>query len=183
MAKLTEAQRKQRAEYTKMRDIARKRILRAQAKGKLLDVPIPPTLKEIDAFVKEAQQNGTFQYGNEGQAVKSAGKAISREKEAVKKFLKSEYSTEAGRRNIDRKRLEGYKKAGYTNVNESNEQKFAKFMKHMINKYTIETPEGKKLLHDSDTIAGFFDEMEENDRIHEKTRLSDLVKMFERWVG
>ena len=56
-------------------------------------------------------------------------------------------------------------------------------MKHMINKYTIETPDGKKLLHDSDTIAEFFDEMEENDRIHEKTRLSDLVKMFERWVG
>ena len=174
MAKLTEAQRKQRAEYTKMRDIARKRILRAQAKGKLFDVPIPPTLKEIDAFVKEAQQNSAVQY---------AGKAISREKEAVKKFLKSEYSTEAGRRNIDRKRFEGYKKAGYTNINESNEQKFAKFMKHMISKYTIETPDGKKLLHDSDTIAEFFDEMEENDRIHEKTRLSDLVRMFNKWVG
>ena len=171
MAKLTEAQRKQRAEYTRLRDIARKRILRAQAKGQLLDVELPLTLKEIDAQIKAAGQSAT------------AGRAISKEKTSLKKFLQSERSTESGRRNIDRKRLEGYKKAGYTNVNESNEQKFAKFMKHMIKKYTMDTPDGKKLLHDSDTIAEFFDKMEEDDRIHENTRLSDLVKMFERWVG
>ena len=165
MAKLSEAQRKQRAEYTRLRDIARKRILRAQAKGQLLDVELPPTLKEIDAQTK------------------TAGRAISKEKTSLKKFLQSERSTESGRRNIDRKRLEGYKKAGYTNVNESNEQKFSKFMKHMIKKYTMDTPDGKKLLHDSDTIAQFFDEMEEDDKIHENTRLSDLVRMFNKWVG
>ena len=165
MAKLTKAQREQRKEYTKLRDIARKRILRAQAKGQLLDVELPPTLKEIDAQTK------------------TAGRAITKEKTALKKFLQSERSTETGRKNITRKRLEGYKQAGYTNVTESNEQKFSKFMKHMIKKYTQDTPDGKKLLHDSDTIAQFFDEMVEEDRVNEKTRLSDLVKMFNRWVG
>ena len=181
--KLTEAQRKQRAEYTRLRDIARKRIQRAHAKGKLLDVQIPPTLKEIDAAVNEARKTGTFKYGNEGQASKSIGRAISKEKNVLKKFLQSEGSTAAGRKNIDRKRLEGYKRVGYTNITESNEQKFAKFMKHMIKKYTMDTPDGKKLLHDSDTIASFFDEMVEEDKVNEKTRLSDLVRMFNRWVG
>lgn len=183
MAKLTKAQREQRKEYTRLRDIARKRILRAQAKGQLLDVELPPTLKEIEEAVKKARETGTFEYGNEGQASKSLGRAISKEKTSMKKFLQSERSTERGRANIDRKRLEGYKKAGYTNINESNEQKFARFMKHMINKYTMDTPDGKKLLHDSDTIAQFFDDMIEEDRVNEKTRLSDLVRMFNRWVG
>ena len=47
----------------------------------------------------------------------------------------------------------------------------------------MDTPEGKKLLHDSDTIASFFDELVEEDRVHERTRLSDLVRMFNAWVG
>ena len=167
MAKLTEAQKKQRAEHTRMRDIARKRILRAQAKGQLLDMPLPPTLKEIDAAVK----TGT------------SGRAISKESTSFKKFLKSERSTEKGRHNIEVKRVEGYRKAGYTNVTKSNEEKFGQFMKHMIKKYTMDTPDGKKLLHDSDTIAQFFDEMVEEDKVHDKTRLSDLVRMFNKWVG
>ena len=45
--KLTEAQKAKRKEYTRQRDIVRKRIQRAQAKGELLNMEIPPKLSEI----------------------------------------------------------------------------------------------------------------------------------------
>lgn len=158
--KLTEAQKAKRKEYSRQRDIARKRILRAQAKGELLNAEIPPKLSEI-----------------------KSGRQLAKELQQVEKFISSPYSTSQGRSEMKEKRMEGYRKAGYTNVTESNEQKFQKFMNHMIKKYTMDTPEGKKLLHDSDTIASFFDEMVEEDKVHDNTRLSDLVRMFNRWVG
>lgn len=158
--KLTEAQKAKRKEYSRQRDIARKRILRAQAKGELLNAEIPPKLSEI-----------------------KSGRQLAKELQQVEKFISSPYSTSQGRAEMKEKRMEGYRKAGYTNVTESNEQKFQKFMNHMIKKYTMDTPEGKKLLHDSDTIASFFDEMVEEDKVHDNTRLSDLVRMFNRWVG
>lgn len=158
--KLTDLQKQKRQEYSRTRDIVRKRIMRAQAKGELLNQEIPPKLSEL-----------------------SSGRQISKELAAMEKFLGSQWSTAAGRAELKEKRIEGYKKAGYTNVNQTNEQKFSRFMNHMIKKYTVDTPEGKKLLHDSDTIAGFFDELVENDKVHENTRLSDLVRMFNRWVG
>lgn len=158
--KLTEAQKAKRKEYSRQRDIARKRILRAQAKGELLNVEIPIKLSEI-----------------------KNGRQLSKELQMVAKFLASPYSTALGRAILKEKRFEGYMKAGYTNITERNEQMFNRFMNHMIKKYTMDTPEGKKLLHDSDTIASFFDEAVEEDRINDKTRLSDLVRMFNRWVG
>lgn len=158
--KLTEAQKAKRKEYTRQRDIVRKRILRAQAKGEMLNAEIPPKLSEI-----------------------KSGRQLAKELQQVEKFIASPYSTSQGRAAMKEKRMEGYRKAGYTNVTESNEQKFQKFMNHMIKKYTMDTPEGKKLLHDSDTIASFFDEMVEEDKVHDKTRLSDLVRMFNKWVG
>ena len=45
--KLTEAQKAKRKEYTRQRDIVRKRIQRAQAKGELLNMEIPPKLADI----------------------------------------------------------------------------------------------------------------------------------------
>ena len=158
--KLTEAQKAKRKEYTRQRDIVRKRIQRAQAKGELLNVEIPPKLADI-----------------------KTGRQLSKELQQMEKFIASPYSTAQGRSQMKEKRFEGYRKAGYTNITETNEQKFQKFMNHMIKKYTMDTPEGKKLLHDSDTIASFFDELVEEDRVHERTRLSDLVRMFNAWVG
>lgn len=162
--KLTEAQKAQRAEYSRMRSIMSKRIQRAQARGELLNQTVPPSLKEIGKG-------------------KGWGRRLAKEQNAVNKFLNSPYSTAAGRAQVKQKRFEGYERAGYKNITESNEKKFAKFMEHMIKKYTEETPNGKRMLHDSDSFAEFYDEMEEKDRIHENTRLSDLVKMFNRWVG
>lgn len=158
--KLTDLQKQKRQEYSRTRDIVRKRIIRARAKGELLNQEIPPKLSEL-----------------------SNGRQISKELAVMEKFLDSPWSTAAGRAELKEKRFEGYKEAGYTNINESNEQKFTKFMNHMIKKYTNETPEGKKLFHDSDTFAEFFDKMLEDDKVHENTRLSDLVRMFNRWVG
>lgn len=158
--KLTETQKAKRKEYTRQRDIVRKRILRAQAKGELLNQEIPPKLSEI-----------------------KTGRQLSKELRQMEKFISSSYSTAQGRSQMKEKRFEGYRKVGYTNITETNEQKFQKFMNHMIKKYTMDTPEGKKLLHDSDTIASFFDELVEEDRVHERTRLSDLVRMFNAWVG
>ncbi len=158
--KFTAQQLHKRAEYTRLRDIARKRILRAQAKGELLDREIPPKLADI-----------------------KTGRQLSKELQQMEKFIASPYSTAQGRSEMKEKRMEGYRKAGYTNITETNEQKFQRFMNHMIKKYTMDTTEGKKLLHDSDTIASFFDELVEEDRVHERTRLSDLVRMFNAWVG
>lgn len=158
--KLTDLQKQKRYEYSRTRDIVRKRILRAQAKGELLNVEVPPKLSEI-----------------------SNGRRLSKEMAQMEKFLSSPWSTSKGRSELKDKRFEGYRKAGYDNITESNEQKFNRFMKHMIKKYTQDTPEGKKMLHDSDTIASFFDEMVEEDKVKENTRLSDLVRMFNKWVG
>ena len=160
MAKLTEAQRQKRREYTKLRDIVRKRILRAQAKGQLLDVELPPPLIDI----KNSRQ-------------------LDKEMKKMQKFINSPFSTAKGRKEQKKKRFEGYKKAGYTNVNEKNELLFSEFMSYMVKKYTYMTPEGKKMFHDSDTFVEFFDQMVEEDRVHENTRLSDLVRMFNKWVG
>lgn len=165
--KLTEQQKQARAEYSRMRDVARKRILRAQEAGELLDMELPPTIREL-----EGKAHG-----------KAIGRRLAKETAAVEKFLNSPYSTFSGRAEVQQKRLEGYRAAGYTNVTESNEKKFARFMKHMVKKYTQDTPEGKKMLHDSDTLASFFDELVEQDKVHERTRLSDLVRMFNKWVG
>ncbi len=165
--KLTAQQKQARAEYSRMRDMVRKRILRAQAKGELLDKELPPTLKELDALK-----------GN-----KSIGRALARERTAMEKFIGSPQSTAKGRAELKVKRFEGYKKRGYDNITESNEKKFTKFMKHMIKKYKDKTPQGKRVWHDSDSFASFFDDLVENDKVHEETRLSDLVRMFNRWVG
>ena len=158
--KFTAQQLHKRAEYTRLRDIARKRIQRAQAKGELLDMEMPSKLADI----KNTRQ-------------------LDKELSKLKKFLNSPFSTSKGRKEQQKKRFEGYKKAGYTNINEKNENLFKQFMKHMTQVYTTMTPDGKKLLHDSDTFVEFFDQMVEEDRVNEKTRLSDLVRMFNKWVG
>lgn len=158
--KLTAAQKAKRKEYTRLRDIVRKRILRAQEKGDLLDMEIPPKLAEI-----------------------KSGRQLSKELQQIDKWLQSPYSTPSGRATMKEKRFEGYKEAGYNNITEDNEKMFNRFMKHMIRKYKEETPDGKKTFHDSDQFAEFFDDLVEKDKLHEKTRLSDLVRMFNRFVG
>lgn len=158
--KRTAQQLHKRAEYTRLRDIARKRILRAQAKGELLDTELPPKLADI----KNTRQ-------------------LDKELAKIKKFLNSPFSTAKGREEQKKKRFEGYKRAGYTNINEKNENLFKEFMKHMTRVYTTMTPDGKRMFHDSDTFVEFFDQMVEEDRINDKTRLSDLVRMFNKWVG
>ena len=158
--RMTASEKAKRAEYTKLRDIARKRILRAHEQGELLEMGLPVKLSDI---------NNTRQ--------------LDKELERLNRFLKSMASTDKGRKELQRRRIEGYRKAGYFNINKRNEKLFTDFMKLMIKKYSTETPQGKKLFHDSDTFFEFFDQMVEEDRVHEKTRLSDLVRMFNKWVG
>ena len=173
--KLTDLQKQKRQEYSRTRDIVRKRIMRAQAKGELLNQEIPPKLSEL-----------------------SSGRQISKELAVMEKFLGSPWSTAAGRAIITEKRFQGYRNAGYVReikneegevigtedvITPANEKMFTKFMNHMIKKYKDETPNGKRMFHDSDTFASFFDDLVEKDKLHEKTRLSDLVRMFNRWVG
>lgn len=158
--KPTAAQKAKREEYSRLRGIARKRIERAHEMDELLDEEVPPSLKDI----KNTRQ-------------------LNKELKKVRSFLDSLRSTVKGREELQRRRMDYYKSIKYENINPSNEKKFQRFMKHMIKKYKENTPDGKKRMRDSDSFATFFDELAEEDKIHERTRLSDLVRMYNKWVG
>lgn len=143
--------------YTKMRDIEVKRIKRAQAKGELMDVPLPPKLKELDNPVDLAR------------AFKQTGK-----------FLESKRSTAAGRREIAQQTVDALKESGIKNVEASNLKQFGKFMELFRKKYTINTPEGKKMLMDSNRAAEIYDEISE--RFTVKTNASAMSRAFNRYL-
>lgn len=150
--------REYRKEYTRIRKIARKRILRAQAGGELLGEEIPPTLKEI------------------GDDSVNLAKAIRN----VERFLKSPRSTAAGRKAIREKTVESLRESGYEGISESNVDLFEEYMSQWRRKYEQDVPEGRRLFFDSDFAVEIFDEIK--DKFTSKTNASAISRAFNNWL-
>ena len=148
-----------RKEYSRLRKIANDRIKRAQRGGELLDEDAFASLREI----------------RKGDTERLA-KAYSN----VTKFLTSKRSTEYGRAEIRRKTVESLGKLGYEGISEKNVDLFGKFMENFRRKYETETPEGKKLLMDSDFAVEAFDAISE--RFTSRTNSRAMSRYFNQYL-
>lgn len=138
-----------RAEYSRLRSIAAKRIERAHKQGELLDYIKPISLSDIKA-----------------EDTRTLAKAL----RDVNKFLASKRSTSAGRTAINRKKVETLKERGFENVSMKNIKAFNMFMEKFRQTYTTNTPDGRRMYRDSDEAADFaLDRLERNTKISEST--------------
>ena len=154
-AKIAEA----RAEYAELRKIAVKRIQRAQARGELANDAMPIKTKDIP-------QN-------------DAG-ALAKAIRDVQRFLSSKRSTAAGRSEIRSKTVQTLKEIGFENVNERNAKLFGDYMEMWRRKYEQDTPDGRKMLFDSDKAVEIFDTISE--RFTNKTNVQSMSRMFNDYL-
>ena len=119
-----------RKEYTRLRDIAQKRIKRGG-----LDVKIPK-LREL-ANNSELAKNFAF----------------------LNRFIASETSTEAGRKRIRQREVETLERHQFSGINTKNVGDFNRFMSWYREKYTAELPTGRLMVIDSDTVVAAFREV------------------------
>lgn len=150
-----------RKDYSRLRDAAVKRVQRAMAAGYMEKGLQIPTLKEI---------------GKDPAALASEYSRLS-------KFIESSSGSLTGMREEASKRVETFNKLGYDFVTPQNELQFGKFMGQMIEKYSEETPDGKKMLLDSDIIVEGFDYVREHTKSSNKSTLSRLFNTFLRLNG
>ena len=119
-----------RKEYTRLRDIAQKRIKRGG-----LDVVIPK-LKELSGNTELAKN---FAYLN--------------------RFIASERSTARGRKRIQEREVATLERHKFTGINTKNVGDFNRFMSWYREKYTAELPTGRLMVIDSDTVVAAFREV------------------------
>lgn len=150
-----------RRDYSRLRSAMQKRIKRAQASGYLEHGVDIPTLKDI---------------GDD-----SAGLAA--EYSRLSKLLQSSYGSVKGIKEAAQKRVETFQSLGYDFVTEENELQFGRFMGYMVNKYSEETPDGKKLLLDSDVIVEGFDYVAERTKSQNHATISRLFNDYLRQEG
>ena len=149
---------KVRKEYSELRRLANERIERAQAVGDLRDMTKFPDTRTA------AKDPAT----------------LAKEYSQLTKFLSSKRSTEAGRAEIRRHEAAKITELGYENVTEENVDLFNQFMENFRRKYEMETPEGKKLLMDSDFAVEAFDQISE--RFTERTNARSMSRMFNNYL-
>lgn len=147
-----------RAEYAELRKIANKRIQRAHADEQLKDVDLFPTTRDL------------------GKDKVKFAKIYS----MLTKFLTDKRSTAAGRNAISVQRAETMQGLGYEGVTPNNARLFDEFMENFRRKYETETPDGKKLLMDSDFAVEAFDQISE--RFTRKTNARSMSRMFNEYL-
>lgn len=131
-----------RANYTTLRDIAQKRLKRAQAAGYMLDKE--PFAKLAD--IKDKRD-------------------LAAEYATISRFLLSPDSTAAGREKREEKAVERLNARGIDFVNKKNVADFGKFLGVMREIYSQEQPGGAKALYiDSDDLADYYSAMRESTR-------------------
>ena len=150
-----------RKDYTRMRDIAVKRIKRAQEAGYWRKGKEIPTLAEVGRDPADL----AYEYSR------------------LSKFLESSSSSVKQLRQESRQRVESFQKLGYTFVTEENELDFGDYMEYMINKYETETEEGKKRLQDSDIIVEAYDYIKDNREEGTEEELDRLFQEFKKLKG
>ena len=150
-----------RRDYSRMRDIAVKRIARAQEAGYWRKGKEIPTLAEVGRDPADL----AYEYSR------------------LSKFLESSSSSVKQLRKESRQRVESFQKLGYSFVTEENELDFGDYMEYMINKYETETEEGKKRLQDSDIIVEAYDYIKDNREEGTEEELDRLFQEFKKLKG
>lgn len=129
-----------RANYTTLRDIAQKRLKRAQKAGYMIDKE--PFAKLAD--IKDKRD-------------------LAAEYATVSRFLLSADSTAAGREKKQEKAVKTLQKRGLDFVTTKNVADFGKFLGVMREIYSTEQPDGAKALYlDSDDLADYYSAMRES---------------------
>ena len=129
-----------RANYTTLRDIAQKRLKRAQKAGYMIDKE--PFAKLAD--IKDKRD-------------------LAAEYATVSRFLLSADSTAAGREKKQEKAVKTLNKRGLDFVTTKNVADFGKFLGVMREIYSTEQPDGAKALYlDSDDLADYYTAMRES---------------------
>ena len=146
-----------RAQYSELRSIAQKRIKRA---GGALD--------DIEMFAKSRELKNPAD--------------LAKEYLRLSKFLRSKRSTAEGRAQIQESTVKTLKKQGIKNVDKGNIDQFGEFMRLMMAKYEQDTPEGKKLLFDSDKLVDIFDELTEQGKITDNSNTSSMGRAFNDYL-
>lgn len=151
-----------RAAYAELRKVAIKRLQRGESEIRRIGAPWSkadfPTTRSI-----------------------STPEQLAREYVNVSRFLSSKVSTEKGRQAIREKRRESLQRAGYE-IPPGMDDKFQDFMELWRRKYEEETPEGKKMIVDSDVAAEFFDEQVEAGKFSEKSNKSSMSRAFNAYL-
>lgn len=146
-----------RKEYSDMRSLLNKRLKRAKQAGYLENFGYFPKLKDIpnrQAFATQLAQ--------------------------ARSFYENPLSTAVGRREREETTVEALHERGFEGVNRSNFRLFRQFMKKMTERYTIDTPNGKKALFDSDKAVEAFEEISE--RFTGKTNVNSMMRYFNEWL-
>ena len=159
-----EHERALRAEYSRLRSMAQKRVKRAFEKGETaesLRLPVQefPKLKEIKSNADLAR-------------------ALSQ----VTRWTTSKYSTAKGREQIAQKTAQSMQKLGYEGVTPQNVNKFNQFMEQMRRKYEEDTPEGRVMFIGSDFLVEAFDELRERGKITDKSNASSISRAFNEYL-
>lgn len=150
-----------RKQYTRLRDAEVKRVKRAQEAGYLKQGVYIPTLSEIG---KEPAD-------------------LVKEYARLSKLIENKSTRISGLREEASKRVKSFNDLGYDFVTEKNEKQFGEFMGYMIQKYSENTPDGKKLLLDSDIIVEGFDYVHERTNSSNHSTISRLFNQFLREEG
>ena len=150
-----------RANYTTLRDIAQKRLKRAQKAGYMTD-------KEPFAKLSDIKDK----------------RDLAAEYATISRFLLSPDSTAAGREKREEKVVARLKSRGIDFVNKKNVADFGKFLGVMRDIYSQEQPGGAKALYiDSDDLADYYSAMRESTRAKIRDLYRDRHKLGKDTAG
>lgn len=155
MARLRNANKQEireiRSEYTRLRDIMQKRIKRV---GLNIEIPKLRDLEEVTDLAKEFSR--------------------------LNRLIASETTTIRGHARIEERTVQTLKKHKFTGIDKENIKEFNRFMEWFREKYTVELPEGRKQIFDSDTAAVIFTEL--SDKINTQSKNASISRLFNAWI-
>lgn len=146
-----------RKEYSDIRSLLNKRLERAKSAGYLENFGYFPKLKDIPNR-----------------------QALAMQLSQARAFYENPLSTSAGRRAREESTIEQLHERGFEGINRKNFRQFKTFMNKMKERYTIDTPNGRKALYDSDKAVEAFEEISE--RFTSKTNTSSMMRYFNEWL-
>ena len=144
-------------EYTRLRDIAQKRIKRG---GLTTTVP----------KIREMRQ----QSGNGYTA------RLAKEFAQLQRFISSPMSTFEGRKRIQEKQLAKLQEHEFEGITKENISEFGRFMEWYREKYVVELPEGRAVMFDSDTAVKVFHEI--GGKITKDSKTANITRLFNEWM-
>lgn len=154
-----------RKEYTRMRDIAAKRLKRSQEAGYFQKGFDLPKLKEIDAAGSPAE----------------AKARLAKEYARLSGIIERDTLRVGQLREESLQRAEKFQELGYKFVTPENEISFGNFMGMMIEAYTTEIDGAKALLYDSDLIAESYEYISEKLQ-EEDANASEIGELFQEFL-